>query len=226
MHRRDVVRALEGGLVVSCQPVRGGPLDRAAITAALAEAAETSGAHGLRIEGLRDLRAVRRVASLPTIALTKRSLSSTEVFITPHRRDIDALARAGADIVAFDATARPRPLPVAEAVDRIHALGLAAMADVSTAAEGLAAAAAGAELVATTLSGYAPGSPQQDTPDLDLVRALARDGVRVVAEGRLRTPAEAAAALAAGAYAVTIGSAITRPEHIIAWFLDAMRSAH
>jgi N-acylglucosamine-6-phosphate 2-epimerase len=44
----------------------------------------------------------------------------------------------------------------------------------------------------------------------------------VVAEGRIRSAAEAAAALAAGAHCVTVGSAITRIEHITEWFIEAM----
>ncbi|MCX7226331.1 MAG: hypothetical protein NT071_12155, partial [Burkholderiales bacterium] len=42
------------------------------------------------------------------------------------------------------------------------------------------------------------------------------------AEGRLRTPAHAAQALLEGARAVTVGSAITRVEHITSWFVQAL----
>ncbi|NHN21061.1 N-acetylmannosamine-6-phosphate 2-epimerase, partial [Bacillus amyloliquefaciens] len=40
-----------GGLIVSCQPVPGSPLDKPEIVAAMAQAAEQAGAAGLRIEG-------------------------------------------------------------------------------------------------------------------------------------------------------------------------------
>lgn len=40
-----------GGLIVSCQPVPGSPLDNPAIVAAMALAAEQAGAVALRIEG-------------------------------------------------------------------------------------------------------------------------------------------------------------------------------
>jgi len=33
------------------------------------------------------------------------------------------------------------------------------------------------------------------------------------------------AARAAGAHAVVVGSAITRPEHITSWFVEAVRSS-
>jgi N-acetylmannosamine-6-phosphate 2-epimerase/N-acetylmannosamine kinase len=47
----------------------------------------------------------------------------------------------------------------------------------------------------------------------------------VLAEGRYRTPAQARLAIEAGAYAVVVGSAITRPEHITAWFAEATQKA-
>ncbi|WP_235855067.1 hypothetical protein [Nonomuraea aridisoli] len=48
------------------------------------------------------------------------------------------IARAGADIVALDATSRPRPdgLGLGETIGRVHAAGALVMADVSSAAEG------------------------------------------------------------------------------------------
>jgi len=63
-------------------------------------------------------------------------------------------------------------------------------------------------------------------PDLELVRQLAGAGVRTVAEGRIRTPQEARAALEAGAYAVTVGSALTRLEVVTRSFVDALAVSH
>ena len=97
------------------------------------------------------------------------------------------------------------------------------MADVSTLEEGLEAAGAGADLVATTMAGYTPHSRQMPGPDLDLVRDLARGvSIPVVAEGRIRTPEEAAAALQSGAWAVVVGRAITMPEAITEAFARAL----
>jgi N-acylglucosamine-6-phosphate 2-epimerase len=44
----------------------------------------------------------------------------------------------------------------------------------------------------------------------------------VIAEGRIRTPAEARAALDAGAFAVVVGGAITRPQSITATFVAGL----
>jgi N-acylglucosamine-6-phosphate 2-epimerase len=97
------------------------------------------------------------------------------------------------------------------------------MADVATLDEGVAAAAAGADFVSTTLSGYVPGSPRQDGPDLDLVAALAAAlAVPVVAEGRISTPEEAALALARGAHSVVVGTAITAPTALTSRFVTSL----
>ncbi|HHU9931652.1 TPA: N-acetylmannosamine-6-phosphate 2-epimerase, partial [Escherichia coli] len=48
---------------------------------------------------------------------------------------------------------------------------------------------------------------------------------RVIAEGRYNTPAQAADAMRHGAWAVTVGSAITRLEHICQWYNTAMKKA-
>jgi N-acylglucosamine-6-phosphate 2-epimerase len=225
-----VVEALAGGLIGSCQPVRGGVFDRPELAALFALAALDGGAVGLRVEGLADLAAVRRALTaagraVPVIGLVKREVPGTDVFITPHHADVRALAEAGADVIAFDATDRERPVAVRDLIEACHAGGTLAMADVATEAEGIAALRAGADFVASTLSGYAPGSPRLPGPDLELVARLAKAGARVVAEGRIASPADAAAARAHGAYAVTVGTAFSRPEWIVRAFAEAVAGA-
>ena len=216
---------LEGSLIASCQPVRGGIFDKPDFVVAFARAAESSSAAALRIESVRDLEAVRPVTSLPIIGLIKRTVESTSVYITPELTDVDAVLAAGADIVAFDATERTRPSPVGTMIDRVHAAGKLAMADVSTVSEGLAAWEAGAEFVATTLSGYTQATSGREEPDFDLISRLNEHHVRVVAEGHIHSPEQAAQAIRRGAFAVTVGSAISRPEHIAGWYVRAITQA-
>lgn len=104
-------------------------------------------------------------------------------------------------------------------------LGVPVMADVSTFREGLWAWEAGAELVATTLSGYTPQSARREKPDLDLVSELAKAGIRVVAEGHVRTPEQVGRLFERGAYAVVVGTAITDPVSITSWFVGATPGA-
>jgi N-acylglucosamine-6-phosphate 2-epimerase len=91
------------------------------------------------------------------IGLWKQQVAGYEVYITPQFHHAAAIARAGADIIAIDATLRNRPdgETVATLIERIHAeLGKPVMADVDTMDAAIAAEAAGADLVSTTLYGY------------------------------------------------------------------------
>ena len=216
------VERLRGGLVVSCQPVTGGPMDRVEIVAALAQAARDGGAVAVRIEGVANVAAVRTVLSLPIIGLIKRDLAGSPVRITPLVEDVAALAEAGADIIAFDATDRPRPAAVAELLAETRRHRRIAMADCSAMNDARAAAQAGVDIVGTTLSGYT-GGPVPAEPDLPFLReAAATLNLPVIAEGRFNTPALANDAIEAGAWCVVVGSAITRAEHVTGWFVAAL----
>ena len=208
-----------GGLIVSCQPVPGSPLDKPDIVAAMALAAEQAGAVALRIEGIENLRATHARVSVPIIGIIKRDLPDSPVRITPFLADVDALAGAGASIIAFDGTQRERPVAVAELLARIHQHHLLAMADCSSVQDGLDCHRLGADIIGTTLSGYITAQTREE-PDLALVKALSHEGCRVIAEGRYNAPALAAQAMQNGAWAVTVGSAITRLEHVCQWFRD------
>lgn len=225
--RHAALARLAGGLIVSCQARPDNPLHGPAFMAAMALAAQQGGAAGLRMNGPDEIRAARRLSSLPIIGLFKRRYQGSSIEITPTMAEAEAVAAAGAAIIALDATGRPRPDggSLAELIERIHRdLELPVLADCARVTDALAAEAAGADAVATTLSGYLdPALPPPEEPDLDLVRALAaRLRVPVIAEGRIRTPAQAAEALRGGAYAVVVGTAITNPREITRWFVRAL----
>lgn len=199
-------------------------MDRPEIVAAFALAALAGGAAGLRIEGTENLRAVRKLTPVPIIGLVKRDVPGSFVRITPLQEDVRTLAEAGADIIAFDATDRDRPVPRAGLVAAIHGAGCLAMADCAFPEDGVAAHGLGVAVLGSTLSGYT-GGPVPEAPDLHLVTALRKTGGFVIAEGRYHSPAMAARALLAGADAVVVGSAITRTEHVTGWFADALAAA-
>jgi N-acylglucosamine-6-phosphate 2-epimerase len=216
---------LKGGLVVSCQPVDGGALDHDEVVARLAAAALAGGAAALRIEGAARLAHVRRrlqthqPAAL-LIGIVKTDRADSAVRITGSALEVRALCDAGADVIAVDATARPRPEPVAALLQAIRAGGCLAMADCSNEAEALTAAQLGFDIVGTTLSGYT-GGPVPEEPDWALLQSLARQLPRVMAEGRINTPAQRRRAHELGAWAVTVGTAITRTEVVTQWFAEA-----
>ena len=223
----EVVAKLRGGLIVSCQALPHEPLHGSAIMARMALAAWQGGAVGIRANTPDDIRAIRSAVPLPVIGLYKAG--EAEVYITPTLEHARAVVVAGADIVALDATSRPRPdgRSLGEVISALHAeFGVLVMADISTVEEAMAAADLGADVVSTTLSGYTPYSPQSKEPDLALVAELAaRLTVPVVAEGRISTPAQARAALDAGAFAVVVGAAITRPQWITTQFVAGMQGS-
>jgi len=213
------------GLIVSAQALEDEPLHGGDAMAKMAKAARGAGAIGIRTNGTHDIRAIKKAVDLPVIGLIKRVIPGSDVFITPTAEEVEAIAEAGADIVAMDVTDREDRLErVKELFDLAHGRGMAVMADVSTFEEGVAAARLGADFVGTTLSGYTPYSAQQEGPDLALIRRLSAElDVPLVAEGRIWTPEEAVAALDAGADYVVVGSAITRPQLIAGRYVSAIR---
>lgn len=186
--------------------------------AAFAQAAETAGAVGIRANGPSDVRAIRRVTELPIIGINKLSDPRWPVYITPTVASARQVLDAGATIIAIDATHRPRkggmgPEELVRALTReLHCL---IMADIDTVEEGIAAAKAGVDLVATTMAGYTSARPATEGPDLEMLSTLASCiPVPVICEGRIHTPADVKAAFAAGAFAVVVGTAITNPIYI------------
>ncbi|WP_328906581.1 putative N-acetylmannosamine-6-phosphate 2-epimerase [Streptomyces sp. NBC_00234] len=220
MTAHDLTDALRGRLIVSCQAPPGDPMRETGTLVRLALSAVAGGGAAIRANEPEVVAAIAGAVTVPVIGLWKDG--DTGVYITPTVRHALAVAEAGAAVVAADATDRPRPdgSSFAELAAAVHAAGALVMADVSTLAEGVAAAAQGADFVSTTLSGYVPGTPEQTGPDLDLVTSLAAAiDVPVVAEGRINTPEEAAEALERGAHSVVVGTAITAPTALTARFV-------
>ncbi|MFJ2373125.1 N-acetylmannosamine-6-phosphate 2-epimerase [Streptomyces sp. NPDC087769] len=223
MTAQELTDALRGKLIVSCQAPPGDPMRETGTLVRLARSAVAGGGAAIRANEPEVVAAIAGAVDLPVIGLWKDG--DVGVYITPTVRHALALAEAGADVVAADATDRPRPdgSTFAELVAAVHGAGALVMADVSTLAEGITAAAQGADFVSTTLSGYVPGPPEQPGPDLGLVAALAAAiDVPVVAEGRINTPEDATEALARGAHSVVVGTAITAPTALTARFVAAI----
>jgi N-acylglucosamine-6-phosphate 2-epimerase len=218
---------LKKGLIVSCQAEEGSPFNSPLFIAAFAKAAELGGAVGVRLRDPENVKAVKQVTELPIIGLTKGTFDSGRVLITPTIDDVLSLVDAGADIIAVDATIRRRPngLSGIEFLRLVKStITVQIMADISNTQEGLTAAEEGADFVSTTLSGYVEGSaPLMYEPDYILIEEIAsRTKTPIIAEGRIWSPQQANKAIQYGAFAICIGSAITRPIDIVKRFVNSL----
>jgi len=193
----------------------------------MAAAAVQQGAVGVRIDSPSHIEAVRRRVSQPIIGLWKQVLPPSAVYITPQTHHADAVAQAGSDIIAVDATQRPRPgaETLADLIHHIHRrLNKPVMADVDSLENALYAIEAGADCVGTTLFGYTEATQTEIPPSLDLLRAMVDHcTVPVICEGGIASPDMAHAALEAGAYAVVVGTAITGIDSLVNQYVIALK---
>ena len=203
-----IIEQLRGKVIASCQAYMGEPLRHPETMAQMARACELGGAGGIRCQGLSDIAAIKGRTEVPVIGIWKEGHEG--VYITPTLRHARACVMAGADIVAIDATDRPRPdgKTLEDTVRPLKEEGVLVMADCST-----------------TLShpGAAIDCGMADGPEVALVRQAVEEfpGKPVICEGRVHTPADAKAAMDAGAWAVVVGTAITHPTSITSWFVEA-----
>ena len=232
----EVIQLLKGGLIVSCQITdpKGhfdpdNPINGPTMMALTARSAEVGGACGLRVDGVKDISAVKRMSSLPIIGIYKMDIPGYEVRITPTIDSVVELVKAGAEIVAVDATDREHPgkLNGADFIKHIKRVTDATiMADVSNEEEGVAAAGAGADIVATTLAGYTEYTRSIQKPDFELVTALAnRLSVPVICEGGISSPEQAREALERGAHAVVVGTMIINVKRITQHYVRVIRKS-
>jgi N-acylglucosamine-6-phosphate 2-epimerase len=225
--RETPMAILKTGLILSCQAEEGSPFNSPQFIAAFAKAAELGGAVGVRVRDPENVKAVEQVVQLPIIGLTKGTFDSGRVLITPTIDDVLRLIDAGAEIIAVDATIRRRPggLSGIEFLRLVKSkIAGKVMADISNVQEGLAAAEEGADFVSTTLSGYVEGqAPSKYEPDYVLIEEIAlRIKTPIIAEGRIWSTEQARKAIRLGAFAVCIGSAITRPVEIVKRFVNSL----
>jgi N-acylglucosamine-6-phosphate 2-epimerase len=225
----SVVPARPSGLIVSVQAPEGSPLRDPTVIAAMAEASLRNGATGVRLESPEHIGAVRRrCPEALIIGLWKRSIAGSSVYITPRWEEIRAVWGAGADVVAIDATDRPRPGDdnLETLVERAGAeLGAPLMADVDTLENGLRAAALGCLWVGTTLFGYTEVTRERRPPAWELLTPLRERLPAVtglICEGGITTTAQARQALKQGADAVVVGTAITGVDLQVAAYVDAL----
>ena len=235
MGNTEILNKLKNQIIVSVQSSFGEPLYDENVMIAIIKSVLAGGATALRLAGARDIKNAREICpEFPIIGITKPKIIPENfeelVYITPSTEDCRTVIEAGADIVAFDGTMRKRPSgeSLKDIIDFIHGCGKLAMADVSMLEEAINASNLGCDIVSTPLSGYTKESIKENSlkgknpeePDYELLSEIVKSiKCPVILEGRIWQPEQATKAFDTGAFAVVIGSAITRPHEIVKRFI-------
>ena len=217
----NIIEKLKNQIIISVQAMPDEPLYNEVALTAMMQSVVNGGAKGLRVAGARDVKNAKKLFDIPVIGLTKPDKLPDNwkevVYITPSLKEVNELIEANADIIATDATQRPRPKETLEKIIKyIKNHNKLAMADISTFEEGVKARELGFDIISTTLSGYTQNSRQDLIgPDFELLSMLVKNlDCPVVLEGRIWEPNEVDRAFDLGAHSVVIGSAVTRPQLI------------
>lgn len=222
----EIIDKLKNKIIVSVQAMPDEPLYNEQCLIAMMQSVINGGAGGLRVAGARDVKNAKTLFDLPVIGLTKPDKLPSNwqevVYITPTLKEVDELLEAGADIIAFDGTSRPRECSIQSMIEKIKSNKKLSMADISTLEEGLNCAKLGIDIISTTLSGYTLESKSNSNePDFELLEKLVnKTKLPVVLEGRIWQPYQVKKAFELGAHCVVIGSAITRPQLITKRFVS------
>lgn len=224
------VRQLKGKLIVSCQALPHEPLHSSFIMGRMALAAKEGGASGIRANTKEDIAEIQSQVDLPVIGIVKRDYEGCKVYITPTMKEIDELMEVKPEIIAMDATIDKRPGGVS--LDDFFAQvkekypDQLFMADCSTVEEALHADEIGFDFIGTTMIGYTDQSKglKIEENDFELLKRIVA-GVKhpVIAEGNVNTPQKAKRVIELGAFAVVVGSIITRPQLITKAFSEALQ---
>jgi N-acetylmannosamine-6-phosphate 2-epimerase / N-acetylmannosamine kinase len=224
----EVTRCIRGRLLVSCQAGEGDAFRDPQLMSRFAAAAVAGGAAGIRANGPADIRAIRKITDAPIIGIDKALHHDGLLLITPSFESARALVEAGADMVALDCSTRGQESGALDRIREIQAkLGVPVLADVADVEQAVVAVQAGADFVLSTLRGYTEETNHALDFDPKFIEELVRASpVPVIAEGRISSPEQAREAIAAGALAVVVGTAITRPTEIARRFAAAIESAY
>lgn len=228
MNKNELIEAIKGELIVSCQALPEEPLHSSYIMGRMAFAAKEGGAKGIRANSVEDIKEIKKTVDLPIIGIIKSVYDGYDVFITPTFKEIDALYKEGVDIIAIDATDRIRPddRNISDVYPEIKVKypDQLFMADCATYDEAKEANRLGFDFIGTTLSGYTEQSEDRSLPDIELMTQIAKDfSTPIIAEGGIWSPTELKVAFDAGVHCAVVGSAITRPMEITKRFVRAIK---
>ena len=228
MSAKELFDKLKHGLIVSCQAEDNDPFNTPAGVTLFARAAEMGGAAAIRSCGIRKTEEIIRNIGLPVIGITKSQFDDGYVKITRSAEDVSKLFEIGCEMVAIDGTLRfwdglTGPEFIARMKEK-HRKPI--MADISCLKDAMNSAEAGADCLSTTLNGYTAetAADNDGKPHLELIKELSKKiKIPIIAEGRISSPEDAKAALDAGAFAVVVGTVITRPRVMTMKYVEKMK---
>ena len=229
MTKQEILDAIHGKMIISCQAIPGEPLylEDDSVMYLMARAAKRAGTPAIRTSSIRDVVAIKKETGLPVIGLVKINYPGYDSYITPTRKEVDDLVAVGSDVVALDCTLRKRGdgTTINEFIAQIREKypDIILMADISNYEEGINAWKCGVDIVGTTMSGYTDYTSKKDEPDYELMTRLAADiDIPVIGEGKIHYPDQAVKALQTGVWSIVVGGAITRPLEIAQRFMKAI----
>ncbi len=224
----NTLEKIKGGLVVSCQALPHEPMHSSFIMGRFARAAVEGGAVGIRANTKEDIAEIKKNVTVPVIGIVKRDYPDSPVYITPTMKEVMELVEVNVEIMAIDATKRPRPggITLEQFVKQIREVydGLL-MADVSDYEEAKRAHELGFDIISTTMRGYTEYTKGIKIPDFDFIESVVRDfpDTAVIAEGGIKSPEDLRLAMKSGIHCAVVGGAITRPKGITEDFVAAIK---
>ena len=221
-----MLNKIKGELIVSCQALDEEPLHSSFVMGRMALAAVQSGAKGIRAQGVEDIIEIKKMVDVPVIGIIKRDYPDSQIYIGATQKEVNELLATGCEMIAIDATNRPRPNgeKTEDLLKMIHDGNTLAMADISTLEEAVEAERIGFDCVSTTLAGYTDHSEYVDGPNFKLIDAILKVvKIPVIAEGKIHTPEALREVFDHGVYSAVVGGAITRPQEITARFIKKLK---
>ena len=225
--KTNILDQIKHGLIVSCQAEGESPFNSPEGVTMFAKAALIGGAVGVRSEGIAKTEMILKSVKVPVIGLLKSKFEDGSTMITGSFHEVEQLSRIDCPIIAIDGTFRKREgLTGAEFIHKIKTeFSALIMADIANEDEAFECEQAGADLISTTLNGYTPETLNdiRHSPNFELVKLLSpKIKIPLIAEGRINSPKAASEMIRLGAFAVVVGTAISRPQIITRWFVEAI----
>ena len=228
--KQEVLDTIRDHLIVSCQGIEPNPFSTPERLLLMADCAVMGGAVGFRANMPQNIEIIKKkYPDMPMIGIWKIQTGDNEVYITPNMEAVDKIVELGCEIVAIDATNRINDYGhyAWELIKQIKEKypDVVVMADIATLEDAKIAAREGADIIATTLSGYTADSQEyKSTAAFKLLKEIkeANLGKFILCEGKIWTREDAIEAFESGANCVVIGTAVTSPWKITERFVTAI----